>query len=213
MRVAAVGLMALPVIAGGLGIAAAVVVLGPLEATAPTNGRVVNEVAAPVPVDPGDLGGTDIEGSKPHLTVRDGATMVRVPGTMPGFLSLLPEPEKDLPPLAPAAGRWTNEIPIPPSAEQAPSPATDTTPDEWDGGGTDARATIVGGPPTGAADSTSARDPDAPRTTGNRPPHAADTGVPDHAGIPGPPSHASADSRGYEVHQDTSRSDNRSSPE
>ncbi|MBB1029397.1 hypothetical protein G6027_00530, partial [Dietzia sp. SLG310A2-38A2] len=101
MRVAAAGLIALPVIVGGLGIAAAVVVLGPPEATAPTGDEVTEEVAAPRPQEPSDRDGTAIEGSRPHLTVRSGMPSAMIAGTIPGFLALLPASSSPLPALAP----------------------------------------------------------------------------------------------------------------
>ena len=90
MRLTAVGLIALPVVVGGLGVAAAVVALNPPESSV----RSPHDVSVERVPDGPDVaeadGGTAIEGTRPHLTVRDGASAISLPGSIRGLLSLLP---------------------------------------------------------------------------------------------------------------------------
>lgn len=232
MRVAAAGLIALPVVVGGLGIAAAVVILGPPEATAPTGDQAVGEIASPGSGESISRGGTAIEGSRPHLTVRDGTPTVIMAGTIPGFLALLPASANPLPTLSTftsATAEPGGPAPVgsPTPTVKNPSPAPDypynsaTTKDSPSGGTGDGgpiRATAVGGPAlltTGTAAERDTNDYAAARPPANRPPppHAAETGRPDHAGTTGPPPHAAADPRSDGALRDSARSDTRSSPE
>lgn len=241
MRVAAAGLIALPVFVGGLGIAAAVVVLSPPEATAPAGDELTEEVAAPRSEEPVNSDGTVIEGSRPHLTVRSGMPSAMIAGTIPGFLALLPASSNPLPTLAPfsdtpagtggpASGPGTSPATVP-AAGGSPSPTVGNpvpVPDPRVGSApatgssatgspaTGSRATALGGPAlltTGPAAQPGADTPAAGRPPTHRPPHAADTGRPDHAGTTGPPPHASADPRSDGALRDSSRSYSRSSPE
>ncbi|MFN3340614.1 MAG: hypothetical protein ACK40Z_13020 [Dietzia sp.] len=212
MRVAAAGLIALPVVVGGLGIAAAVVILGPPDATTPTGDEAVGEIASPGSGETISRGGTAIEGSRPHLTVRDGTPTVIMAGTIPGFLALLPASANPLPTLAtftsataepggPGTGPRTGPAPVPapvgsptPTVKN-PSPAPDspynsaTTKDSPAGGTVDGgpiRATAVGGPAlltTGTAAERDTNDYAAVRPPANRPP-------PPHAAGTGRPDHA-----------------------
>lgn len=103
MRLTTLGIMTLPVVVGGLAIAAAVVVNSPPESPAPSPGGTVDGPTRTGPDGDGGDGGTEIEGTRPHLTVRDGASTVYLPGSISGFLSLLPPPTPELPPLTPLA--------------------------------------------------------------------------------------------------------------
>ncbi|OAH63639.1 hypothetical protein AYJ66_10755 [Dietzia cinnamea] len=110
MRATVVGLIALPVTAAGLVVAATVVGPGNDEApptapertataTASTGGRSdtadETRVAAPEPA------GTAIEGARPHLTVIDGMSALPAPAPIPSILSTLPAQPADLAPLPP----------------------------------------------------------------------------------------------------------------
>lgn len=108
MRATVVGLIALPVTAAGLVVAATVVGPGNEEApptapertaTASTGGRSdtadETRVAAPEPA------GTAIEGARPHLTVIDGLPTLPVPAPIPSILSTLSAQPADLAPLPP----------------------------------------------------------------------------------------------------------------
>ncbi|WP_194861371.1 hypothetical protein, partial [Dietzia sp. SYD-A1] len=99
MRFAAAGLIA--VLAGGVGVAAAAVILGPADTAAPSVDEVADQLAEPRSDPLVERGGTLIEGSRPHLTVRSGMPSVMLAGTIPGFLALLPASASTLPTLAP----------------------------------------------------------------------------------------------------------------
>ncbi|GAA1051494.1 hypothetical protein [Dietzia natronolimnaea] len=242
MRVAAAGLIALPVLVGGLGLAAAVVVLGSPEATAPSADEVAEEVAAPGSGGPVTRDGTDIEGSRPHLTVRSGMPSLMLAGTIPGFLALLPASVGPLPTLTPfgdatagAGGPATGRPAGPagptttvPSTAGSPAPTVrnpSPVPDPRVGsapatgsGATAPRPTVPGGPVLLTIDPTAGPGTDAPatgrpQTDRTPPPHAAETGRPNHAGTTGPPPHASAHPRSDGALRDSSRSYARSSPE
>ncbi|PAY23430.1 hypothetical protein CEY15_08975 [Dietzia natronolimnaea] len=231
MRLAAVGLIA--VLAGGVGVAAAAVVLGPVDTPAPPVDEVADQAAEPRSDPLADSGGTLIEGSRPHLTVRSGMPSVMLAGTIPGFLALLPASASTLPTLAPfsdATGGPGTPLPArragpsavtpgvgsPTSTSRIPAPAPD-------GGATSApsaaapRPPAVGGPailstdvevaPVAVPPAVGAPPMDRPP-----PPHAAGTGRPDHAGTTGPPAHAAVTPRGDGPPRDSSRTDARPTP-
>ncbi|MET3862342.1 hypothetical protein ABIE38_003282 [Dietzia sp. 2505] len=238
MRVAAAGLIALPVLVGGLGLAAAVVVLGSPEATAPSADEVAEEVAAPGSGGPVTRDGTVIEGSRPHLTVRSGMPSLMLAGTIPGFLALLPASASPLPTLSPfsdatadpggpVSGRPAGPATVPSTVGRPvptvrnPSPVPDPrvgSAPTTDSGASAPRPTVLGGPALLTVDPTAGPETDPPAVgrppTDRTPPrHASETGRPDHAGTTGPPPHASADPRGDGALRDSSRSYTRSSPE
>ncbi|MFN3602841.1 MAG: hypothetical protein ACK4UY_15775 [Dietzia sp.] len=213
MKVAAAGLIALPLVVGGLGIAAAVVVLGPPEATAPPDDEMTEEIASRGSGESTTRDGTAIEGSRPHLTVRAGTPTVMIAGTIPGFLALLPATANTLPALAPftsataqpggsGTGPRTGPAPAPvggptPTAENlsaAPSPAPDSrnsapTRDSPAGqtvDGGSVRATAVGGPAL-LTTGTSAERPTSGYAAGGPP---ANRTPPPHAAETGRPDHA-----------------------
>lgn len=101
MRAAVIGLVTIPVIvAGGLGIAAAVGVFSAPSPDASGSGEVTTAASSSPSVSVRDLtGGTAIDGTKPHLTVIDGRATLMLPGALPAIFSVLPRRPVDLMPL------------------------------------------------------------------------------------------------------------------
>lgn len=139
MRVAVVvGLIALPVAVGGLGIAAAVVAFGPAPVSSTADGNLTAASAASGSDWPDSQGGTAIEGSRPHLTVSDGTRTITLPGAIPAMLTLLPSPSSDLPPLAPEP---VGQGGAAPDGSAPSAPAASPDPDRGPAGG----QSVVGG--------------------------------------------------------------------
>ena len=88
MRTAIAGLVVIPVlVAGGLGIAAAV---GVIDTPSPDSPRPADSsTAAPPSAASGLGGGTAIEGTRPHLSVIDGRATLMLPGALPAMLSVV----------------------------------------------------------------------------------------------------------------------------
>lgn len=100
MRVVVVGAVALLVVLGGFIVAIAVI--DPVETSSPnpaslapqSDGSALTSGPAAelgVPLPAVEEGGTPIKGQRPHLTVIDGATNIRIPGSLASSISLLPQ--------------------------------------------------------------------------------------------------------------------------
>ena len=171
MRVTTVGLVALPVVVGGIGISAAVAVLGASDPTPsaldggagdhPTREASVRLPgaaggAAPSP----STDGTAIDGRRPYLTVIDGRSTLIPPAAIPGVLSLLPPPSTELPPLAELTpgirGRDGLPLVVTPLPPVGGAHGTTRDPGETDtgpGSGESSRPARPGKPGTGTAPS------------------------------------------------------------
>ena len=88
MRTAITGLVAIPVlVAGGLGMAAA---FGIIDTPSPDSPQLLDASTSALPsAAASGLGGTAIEGSRPHLTVIDGRATLTLPGALPAILSVV----------------------------------------------------------------------------------------------------------------------------
>lgn len=124
MRAATVGLVTIPVlVAGSLGIAAAVGVIGvPSADSAKTADTTTVASPSPSMAGPGPGGGTAIDGTKPHLTVVDGRAAFMLPGALPAILSALPYRPVELEPLPSATDSLSS--PANRTADQASTPST-----------------------------------------------------------------------------------------
>lgn len=123
MRTTAVGLVALPVALGGIGIAVAgMVYSGPTSPGASRSPSQTQEISSTTSA---GNSGTSIDGKRPHLTVIDG-TMLPLPGSLAGIISYLPAASPPLPPSAPELG---TTAPSTPSAAPTTAPTSDTTRD------------------------------------------------------------------------------------
>lgn len=218
MRVVVVGLIALPVVVGGLGIAAAVVALGPPQIPSAPDQNMTVAAAIPDGDQPDNRSGTAIDGSRPYLTVSDGGRTITLPGAIPAMLSVLPSPSFDLPPLVqeipgqggtapdPTASAAVPTAPaVVPPAPPVPGPAGVTPPP------IDGRGALVGGPPGATPhppvgierDDSRATAAGLPSPPSTEPPR--DSGPGRGAGHPGPgegpPAHA--DEQGRPGHADT----------
>ncbi|MDV7999700.1 hypothetical protein [Rhodococcus sp. IEGM 1408] len=127
MRTPLLAFVALPALVGGIVITTAVAFVGTAEAPTPTLGKSFGDrasrvgtagTAGTVPeTGDGNRSGisvesaekTEINGSRPHLTVIDGRAAVAPLGAIPAALSLLPPPSIGLPPLSDLGGElvWT----------------------------------------------------------------------------------------------------------
>lgn len=118
MRAATIGLVTIPVlVAGSLGIAAAIGVIGVPSADSPQPADTTTAAhSSPSVAGPSPGGGTAIDGTKPHLTVVDGRATLMLPGALPAILSVLPYRPVNLKPL--------------PSATETPSSPANSTADE-----------------------------------------------------------------------------------
>lgn len=89
MKFVVVGAVALPVVLGGFGIAAAAI-FAPDPSPHDTGGATVSAHGnAAENTDVSDLG-TSIDGRRPHLTVINGSASVALPGSLTGIVSMLP---------------------------------------------------------------------------------------------------------------------------
>lgn len=211
MRAVTIALAAIPVVFGGLGLAA---ISGALDPLMPPS-----TVADDSPLGPDAThtsesaanSGTSIDGRRPHLSVIDGYANLALPVHISAILSLLPVADADLAPLPGAEGRdddtesagtssnapdegsphvGTPAAPVaPPVRDYSPSTLPSHSP--LGGGGGDWQRPIQ--------ESLRAPESQASRTeeqiNNARPPHAGVPGRPPHADTQGPPAHA-ADNNG-----------------
>lgn len=202
MRAAIIGLVAISaVVAGGLGIAAAVGVIGAPSTT-------LASPPSPSMTDLGSTGGTVIEGAKPHLTVIDGRATLMLPGALPAIFSVLPKRPVDLTALPSAAALRTERANRTVDKASAPSTrAPEGTHPQNPGPPPAVSGHVWTPPPVHAAQAPSqvgGPQVDLRHSSGGqsdtqvppgidpiRPAHADQTGRPDHAEQTGPPAHAS----------------------
>lgn len=210
MRAVTIALAAIPVVFGGLGLAA---ISGALDPLMPPS-----TVADDSPLGPDAThtsesaanSGTTIDGRRPHLSVIDGYANLALPIHISAILSLLPVADADLAPLPGAEGRDDDTesagtgsdapeeasppvgTPVaPPVRGYSPSTLPSHSPLGGGGGGGDWQRPIQ--------ESLRAPESQASRTeeqiSNARPPHAGVPGRPPHADTQGPPAHA-ADNNG-----------------
>ncbi|MGW8592768.1 hypothetical protein ACWGLC_13795 [Dietzia sp. NPDC055877] len=227
MRAVTLALAAIPVVFGGLGLAAVVGVFDPFIAPTPAS----EETQISLDTEAGTTAasqatGTVIDGRRPHLSVIDGRVNLFLPAPMPAILSLLPIPAVDL---APLPGSVADDTPADPG-EAGPASQTSPGAGAQSGSGTapdpSAGATPVSPaavqPPAAHTPPAAprARPPEPPQTPGNDDPGqiggprfdldtlasraggSPNNAVPPHAGKPGRPPHA--DTSGRPPHANTS---------
>lgn len=125
MRAATIGLVTVPVlVAGSLGIAAAVGVIGIPSADSTQAADTTTGSPSTSMAEPGPSGGTVIDGAKPHLTVVDGRATFMLPGALPAILSALSYRPVDLTPLHSATEVLSS--PANRTADTAPTPGSRT---------------------------------------------------------------------------------------
>lgn len=204
MRVATVGLVALPLTIGGLGLAAAAVITGhtPLSPDRHPD----PDPAVVGPSAGGTSDGTAIEGRRPHLTVDIGSEAPLLPPeTAIDMGAPFLDPADEAAPVLPAPeGLGT---PVPGATPQLvstvvrPSPARPPDPPARSPGlpavvadapGADAPPTESAEESTRGDDPARPADPDVDTGTSRRPAHADTTGPPPHSDTTGRPDHAAS---------------------
>ncbi|WP_295652923.1 hypothetical protein [uncultured Dietzia sp.] len=215
MRAVTVALAAIPVVLGGLGLAAVVGAFDPFIAPTPASEETqISQDTESRATAASQATGTVIDGRRPHLSVIDGRVNLFLPAPMPAILSLLPIPAVDL---APLPGSGADDAPAGPGEADAGSQnspgagaqsGSGAAPDPNVGAGPASPAAMQ--PPAAYAPpaAPSARPPAPPRTPGNDDPgqiggprfdldtlasragERLNNAIPPHAGKPGRPAHA-----------------------
>lgn len=215
MRAVTVALAAIPVVFGGLGLAAVVGAFDPFIAPTPASEETqISQATESRATAASQANGTVIDGRRPHLSVIDGHVNLFLPAPMPAILSLLPIPAVDLAPLpgsgaddAPAghgeAGAGSQN-----SSGAGAQSGSRTAPDP--NAGTAPASPAAMQPPAAYAPpaAPSARPPAPPQTPGNDDPgqiggprfdlgtlasragERVNNANPPHTGTPGRPAHA-----------------------
>lgn len=233
MRAVTIVLAAIPVVFGGLGIAAVaggLDQLSPLSPTAEETPLSPEDAGSNPGVSPGDqtteaTTGTKIDGRRPHLTVVEGHGDAMAAMFIPALLSVLPAANIELAPLplsnpfdaAPRAP-LSAQLPVPASSPVPPvnsprppvvnfPPAASQPPQIGGHSGWEAPPAIIDNPGRDLMATGGDRDSTVPSGPGNpgRPAHAGIPGPPPHAGTTGPPPHArNQGPPSREAHYDTS---------
>ncbi|GAA3510023.1 hypothetical protein [Dietzia aurantiaca] len=215
MRAVTLALAAIPVVFGGLGLAAVVGVFDPFIAPTPASEETqISQDTESRATAASQATGTVIDGRRPHLSVIDGHVNLFLPAPMPAILSLLPIPAVDL---APLPGSGADDAPAGPG-EAGPGSQTSPGAGAQSGSGTASDPSAGAAPASPAAVQPTAaytppaapraRPPEPPQPPGNNDPGqiggprfdldtlARQTGervnnaIPPHAGKPGRPPHA-----------------------
>lgn len=217
MRAVTIVLAAIPVVFGGLGIAAVaggLDQLSPLSPTAEETPLSPEDAGSNPGVSPGDqtteaTTGTKIDGRRPHLTVVEGHGDAMAAMLIPALLSVLPAANIELTPLPPP--NPGNAVPRTPLSAQLPAPASSPVPRAQPPAAppvNSPRPPVVNFPPAASqppqigghsgweAPPAIIDNPgrDLMATGGDQdstvPSGPGNTGRPAHAGVPGPPPHA-----------------------
>lgn len=234
MRAVTIALAAIPVVFGGLGLAA---ISGALDPLMPPS-----TVADDSPLGPDAThtsesaanSGTSIDGRRPHLSVIDGYANLALPVHIPAILSLLPVADADLAPLPGAEGRdddtesagtssnapdeasphvGTPAAPVaPPVRDYSPSGAEPTIANQAPSPSRPMPPTLPSHSPLGGGGGDWQRPIQeslrAPESQASRTEEQINNARPPHAGVPGRPPHA--DTQGPPAHaaDNNGRSDN-----
>lgn len=234
MRAVTIALAAIPVVFGGLGLAA---ISGALDPLMPPS-----TVADDSPLGPDAThtsesaanSGTSIDGRRPHLSVIDGYANLALPVHIPAILSLLPVADADLAPLPGAEGRdddtesagTSSNAPdeasphvgppaapvAPPVRDYSPSGAEPTIANQAPSPSRPMPPTLPSHSPLGGGGGNWQRPIQeslrAPESQASRTEEQINNARPPHAGVPGRPPHA--DTQGPPAHaaDNNGRSDN-----
>ncbi|MBB0970347.1 hypothetical protein G6016_15560 [Dietzia aerolata] len=234
MRAVTIALAAIPVVFGGLGLAA---ISGALDPLMPPSTVADDSHLGPDATHTSESAansGTSIDGRRPHLSVIDGYANFALPVHISGILSLLPVADADLAPLPSAEGRdddtesagtsWnapdeasphvgTPAAPVaPPVRDYSPSGAEPTIANQAPSPSRPMPPTLPSHSPLGGGGGDWQRPIQeslrAPESQASRTEEQISNARPPHAGVPGRPPHA--DTQGPPAHaaDNNGRSDN-----